>query len=316
MSCLYLNESDVAQLLDMPLAIEAMQEAFLALAAGQAENVPRARAAAPGIVLHSMSAAAGYLGLVGWKQYTTTRQGARFLIGLYDQQSGELVCLIAADRLGQMRTGAVTGLAARWLALPTADRVGLFGSGWQAESQLAALAAVRPLQQALVYSRDAARRSEFARRMADQLALDVQPVDDPRQAVLDLPVVITATTSRQPVFDGQWLANDVLVCAIGSNWLNKTEIDTTVVQRSQRIVCDSIEGCRREAGDFSQALRDGLFDWSRAVELKEIVERAEPPAGGVQLFKSVGMALEDVALGGKLLERARQVGAGRELELD
>ncbi len=144
MSVLLLRETDVEQLLDMSMTIDVMAEAFRQLAEGHAENVPRRRAQASGIVLHSMSAAAGYLGMLGWKQYTTTRSGARFHVGLYDQESGELIALIEADRLGQMRTGAVTGLAASLLASSDAQEVGLFGSGWQAESQLAAVATARP----------------------------------------------------------------------------------------------------------------------------------------------------------------------------
>ncbi len=137
---LYLTESDVAELLDMPLAMQAVEEAFRRLSSGEAVNVPRARAQAPGIILHTMSAAAGYLGLVGWKCYTTTRQGAQFHVGLYDQESGRLVALIEANRLGQLRTGATTGVAVQCMAPADATEMGLFGAGWQAEAQLAAVA--------------------------------------------------------------------------------------------------------------------------------------------------------------------------------
>src|SRR5436190_23529291 len=152
MSFIYLTEDHVAALLSMPLAIEVMEEAFRHLAAGEAMNVPRVRAQGKGIVLHSMSAAADYLGLVGWKCYTSTKQGARFLIGLYEA-SGELVALIEADRLGQLRTGAASGVAAEWLAPREATEVGLFGSGRQARTQLAAIAVARPIKRAFVYGR-------------------------------------------------------------------------------------------------------------------------------------------------------------------
>lgn len=316
MSCLYLTEADVDRLIDMPTAIDAMQRAFVSLAEGRAINVPRKRAKAGGVVLHSMSAAAEYLGLVGWKQYTTTRDGARFLVGLYDHETGALRALISADRLGQIRTGAVTGLAARWLAAESAGQVGVFGSGWQAESQLTAVAAARPIKQAVVYSRDPDRRRAFANRMTKTLGIDVRPADAPREAVEGMPIVVTATTSRVPVFDGAWLDDSALVCAIGSNWLNKAEIDITTVQRAARVVCDSIACCREEAGDFQASLQADVFAWSDAVELPQIVTRRMPSVEGIQIFKSVGMALEDIALGHVLLDRAEQNGLGSVLPID
>ena len=125
MAALYLTEAEVEGLLDMPSAVAAVEEAFGQLAAGQAANVPRQRAMGRGIVLHSMSAAADYLGLVGWKCYATTKAGAKFLVGLYESQTGSLVALLEADRLGQMRTGATTGVAVRHLSAPSADQLGL-----------------------------------------------------------------------------------------------------------------------------------------------------------------------------------------------
>ena len=318
MGTLLLREAEVERLLDMRSAIDAVEESFRRLAAGEAANVPRTRAIAPGLVLHTMSAAANYLGLSGWKAYSTTRHEARFHVGVYDQQSGALVALIEAGYLGQLRTGATTGVAAQWMARPDVGEVGLFGSGRQAETQLAAVAAVRPIHRAYVYSRNEDRRNAFAERMSERLKINVTPVDRPQEAAEDLPLVITATTSRMPVFDGNDLAEGALVCAIGSNWLNRAEIDTNVVRRADNIVCDSIEACRHEAGDFADALEKGVFDWSRAVELADVVSgravgRSRPES--ISLFKSVGLALEDVALAGKLLELARAAGVGTELPL-
>ncbi|HET6880104.1 MAG TPA: ornithine cyclodeaminase family protein [Pirellulales bacterium] len=315
---LYLTENDVKQLVDMRLAIDVVEEAFRRLATGEAMNVPRQRAKAPGIVLHSMTAAAPYLGLVGWKCYTTTKSGARFLVGLYEAASGELVALVEADRLGQLRTGAVTGIAAKLLAAADAEEVGLFSAGYQGETQLAAVAAVRRLRRVRIFSRTAEKRSAFADRMSAELALEVLPVERPEEAVENTPIVITATTSSTPVFDGGCLAEGAFVAAVGSNWLNRAEIDATVVRRSENIVCDSIEACRHEAGDFAQAEKQGAFDWSRVVELADVVagnSRGRSSPEGIVLFKSVGLAIEDVALGGKVLELARRQNLGRTLPL-
>jgi ornithine cyclodeaminase/alanine dehydrogenase-like protein (mu-crystallin family) len=318
MPVLFLREAEVAQLVDMPTAIDAMREAFGALARETADNVPRVRAKAPGVVLHSLNAAAEYLGLVGWKQYTTTRHGARFMVGLHDAQSGQLVALLEADQLGQMRTGAVTGLAVELLAPPEADSLGLIGAGWQAESQLAAVAAVRRLREVLVYSRSPETREAFAQRMRAQLGVSVTPIEHPRRAVEYQPIVVTATSSKDPVFDGRWLTRGTLVCAMGSNWLHKAELDVEAVRAANLVVCDSIAACQAEAGDLVKPLADGAFRWQDAVELADVVagkHRGRASADDIVIFKSVGLGIEDVALGAKVVERARERGLGSQLPI-
>jgi len=316
MGALYLTESDVAALVDMPSAIESVATAFRHLADGQAENIPRVRARAPGIILHGMIAAAGYLGYVGWKCYTTTRAAARFQVGLYDQATGNMVALIEADHLGRLRTGATTGVALRLMAQADSSELGLFGAGRQAETQLAAAAAVLPLRRAFVYSRSEERRASFAESVRARLSIEVTPVDRPQEAAEDLPIVITATASATPVFDGSWLAEGAVVCAVGANALSRAEIDATTVRRADIVVCDSVPACRAEAGDFVDALEKGVFDWQRAVDLSEVVAgRAvgRSRSGGIAIFKSVGLAIEDVALAALLVARAKKAGRGIEL---
>jgi alanine dehydrogenase len=313
MGALYLTESDVVALVDMPSAIESVEAAFRRLADGQAENIPRVRARAPGIILHGMVAAAGYLGYVGWKCYTTTRTTARFHVGLYEQATGDMVALIEADQLGRLRTGAVTGVALRLMAQADSTELGLFGAGRQAETQLAAAAAVLPLRRAFIYSRSPERRAAFAEKMQTRLAIEVTPVDRPQEAAEDLPIVVTATVSATPVFDGSWLAEGSVVCAIGGNALSRAEIDATTVRRADIVVCDSVAACQNEAGDFVDALEKGVFDWQRAVDLSNVVAgRAvgRSRTGGIAIFKSVGLAIEDVALAALIVTRAKKAGRG------
>ncbi|MCC7086160.1 MAG: ornithine cyclodeaminase family protein [Pirellulales bacterium] len=313
MAVLYLTEADVARLIEMRTAIEVVEEAFRQLADGGANNIPRVRAISPGIVLHSMSAAAGYLGHVGWKSYTTTTSGAKFLVGLYDAESGDLEALIQADLLGRLRTAAATAVAIEWMADMHAAEMGLFGTGGQAAMQLEAVCLARPIHRCYVYSRKREKREHFSANMSAKLGIEVHPVDRPAGAAGDLPIVVTATTSAAPVFEGKTLAEGAMVAAVGSNWPNRSEIDVTTIRRADNIVCDSIAACQNEAGDFREAIQCGVFDWSRAVELADVVAgkavgRNNPQS--VTLFKSVGLAIEDVALAGKLLELARTNGAG------
>lgn len=316
MAAIYLREDDVRDLLDVETAIEVLEAAFRGLAEEKAVNVPRTRARAPGITLHTMSAAAEYLGFVGWKAYTTTRTKAHFYVGLSAVESGELVALIEADFLGQLRTGAASGVATEYMARPDAKNVGLFGTGKQARTQLKAMTAVRRIERVEVYSRNAERRHQFAREMSEYCGTQVVAVHSPLEAAGEKDIVICATSSEVPLFEGRVLEPGTHLNVVGSNYLAKAEIDIETVRRADTIVCDSIEACRREAGDFVEALEAGVTDWPLMHELAEVVVgrqtgRARPEH--ITLFKSVGLAIEDVALAAKLLERARDENVGQPL---
>lgn len=312
MSAIYLTEQDVRELVDMESAVEAVEGAFRALADATAEDVPRQRARATGVMLHSMSAAATYLGLVGWKSYTTTRTAARFLVALYET-SGELAALIEADHLGCLRTGAATGVAARALA-PEVEAAGLFGAGHQARTQLAALAQVLPLRRATVYARTAATRERFAAQQSAELGFEVRAAARPEEAARELPLVVTITNSREPVVEPAWIADDALVCAAGSNAIGRSELGAELVGRAKHVVCDTLRSCRNEAGELVAAADAGAFRWDDAIELGPIVRgTTAAPTSGLRIFKSVGLAIEDVALGAVVLERARRTGRGTAL---
>jgi alanine dehydrogenase len=316
MSAIYLTEDDVRELLDVGTAIEVIEEAFRRFSEQKAANIPRSRAAAPGIVLHVMSAAAAYLGYVGWKAYTTTRNAARFHVALYDAQSGAMAALIEADYLGQLRTGAVSGVATQYMARPDVRTVGLFGAGKQAATQLKATCSVRRIERAEVYCRNADRRSEFAREMSEYCGTQVVPVHSPEEAAAEKDIVICATSSKTPLFEGRVLVPGTHLNVVGSNYLTKAEIDVETVRRADTIVCDSVEACRREAGDFAEALEAGVTDWQLMHDLGDVVSgertgRVRPE--DITLFKSVGLAIEDVALGARLLELAREEKLGKPL---
>ncbi len=315
---LYLTEDDVQELMDMESSIEVVKQAFRALGDGQATNVPRARAASSGIVLHTMSAAAEYLGLVGWKAYTTTKQGARFHVAVYDIQTGEMAALIQANFLGQLRTGAASGVATEYMARPDAKIVGIFGAGLQARTQLKAVCTVRRIERVEVYCRNEERCSQFAEDMTEYCATKVVPVRVPDQAAAEKDIVITATTSKTPLFDGRVLDEGTHLNIVGSNFLAKAEIDVTTIQRADHIVCDDIQQCKLEAGDFSLALEQGMTDWPLMHDLADVVADRETGRAlpeNITLFKSVGLAIEDVAMAARIIERAREEGLGKEMQL-
>ena len=315
---LFIAESDVRELLTMDLAIEAVEDGFRRLAAGEAMNVPRRRARTSEVVLHTMSAGCSAYGLVGFKAYTTSRQGNRFHVVLYDGSSGAMVAVIEADWLGRVRTGAASGVATEYMARPDATGVGIFGAGGQARTQLQAMCAVRPITEARVYSRDQERRERFARDMEPLCRISVVPVNRAEEAAADMDIIITATTLREPVLKGEWLSEGTHINAMGSNALNRAELDVDTIRRSDTIVADSVEQCHIEAGDFVAALEQGVLHWSRVVELADVVagrQTGRPTPDSITLFKSLGLAIEDLAVAARVLEMARERHVGTTLPM-
>lgn len=316
MAALFLSEADVEWLLDMPTAIEVVEAGFRAWADGKADNQPRRRAAAPGAVLHLMGAASEYLGYMGVKVYSSTRTNARFHVWLYDVESGELVAVIEADRLGQMRTGAASGVATRVMARPDSAIVGCFGTGKQARTQLQAVCAVRKIERIEIYGRKEERREQFADEMAALCDVPVVAVHEPDAVAAEKDIVITATTSKVPLFDGRVLDEGTHLNVVGSNWLTKAEIDTTTVCRADHLVCDDIEACQLEAGDFVAALEAGSLEWDRVHDLADVLtglETGRAVPDDITLFKSVGLAIEDIAVAVRVYQHAQEESIGQRL---
>ena len=199
---LFLTEREVVGLLPMDECIEVLDEAFSHAGAGQVEIKPRSRIRMPNGFFHFMAASDEGHGVFGYKAYPSFAGpgGSKFLVMLYDFESGELLALLEAGRLGQIRTGAASGLATRYMARQDASTVAVFGSGFQARTQLEAVCAARDIKQARVYSRRAERRDEFARRMSEQLNLNVEAVESPSDCVAGADVIVTITSARDPVF--------------------------------------------------------------------------------------------------------------------
>lgn len=309
---LFIREDDIARVLRMPDVVAAVEDAFRQAGLGTAVNRPRHRASSGDTILHVMSAAIPALGVMGLKAYSSARDGTRFLAMLYSTETGELLAVMEADRLGQMRTGAASAVATKYLARPDAGTVGIIGTGWQARSQLAAVACVRPVALVKCYSRDARRREAFAEEMIRELGAEVVAAERAEEAV-EAEIIITATTSSEPVLSGAWLRPGMHVNAIGSNWAQKRELDTEAVTRAGRIVVDDLEQAKLEAGDLIQPVEESVLDWERVVELGTVVAGTEPgrrSADEITLFESQGIALEDVAAMKLAYDRARALGVG------
>jgi alanine dehydrogenase len=307
---LYITEAEVADLLSPAEAVEAVEECFRRMAAGSVENRPRYRLGLEEGALAVMAAADLELGYAGAKVYAGFSSGARFVVLLFRADSPELVAVIEADKLGQLRTGAASGVAAKYLARSGARSLGLIGCGWQAEAQLAAIRAVLPdLEQVVAYCRNEKSLRAFCKKHG------AEPGESHRDAG-SCDVVVTVTTSKDPVLRGEWLQPGALVCAVGANDGRRRELDNVVLERAAFVCCDSRENAKLESADLSEPVESGVLDWLEVHELQEVV--AGEVAGrqsdeDVVVFKSNGLAAWDVAAAVAVVERARKRGAGREL---
>ncbi len=313
---IFISEDQVDQLLTMPDALREVENALRDFGIGGAQNMPRQRVRAANGVLHVMPAGWLTRGYMGYKAYAGFRGGARFYFHLFDSNTGEYLAIIGADKLGQIRTGAASGVATKYLARADALTAGILGTGWQAETQLQAVCAVRNIRAVNCFSRDETRRNHFAEKMSAQLGVSVRAVTFAEAAVRDSDIVIAITNAAQPVLRGEWLSAGAHVNAAGSNWLNRREVDSETLKRANAIFVDSIEDARIESGDLAIPVSENVIGWHQVQEISALLAgRAvgRTSDGDITFFKSNGIALEDVAVGAWVYERAREQGIGAEL---
>ncbi len=314
---LYLTEQEVDRCIDMSATLDVVELSLEHQSDGGALNNPRQRlTAAPDTHVNTMMAADSTLGIFGFKTYTLAGGIYRFFVFLSDSHSGELLAIVEANRLGQLRTGAATGIATKHLARGSADTVGIIGSGYQARTQLEAVCAVRGIRQARVYSRSPERRSVFAAEMSESLSIEAVSVQSARRAVDGADIVITITNSRTPVLEGAWLEAGMHIDAVGGADAYVTELDEAAITRADTIIVDDREQAKIESGELMMSAARGTLIWERTIELWQIVSgqthgRRRPQ--DITLFKSLGMALWDISAAKAAYDRAVELGLGRHL---
>ncbi len=314
---LLLTENEVENLLDMASTLDAVEEILRQHAEGRATNRVRRRVGLPGgSGLNVMFAGAPDIGALGLKAYTVASTGARFYTMLFDPVSGELLSIMQSDKLGQLRTGAASGVATKYLAREDANSLGIYGAGWQAESQLEAIAAVRKLDRVVVHTRTEASRKAFADKMGKRLGLEIETTHAPEEPAAQ-DIVVTVTSSSQPVLRGEWLRPGTHVNAAGSNFLFKHEIDRDVVKSASLVTVDSREELGLEAGNLLMGLETGAIMPEAVRELGQIIAGQVPgrqSEEAITLFASQGLALEDMAAARIVYDRAREQDVGREID--
>lgn len=314
---LFLTEKEVSGLLSMPLALEAVEEGFRLQAEGRAANSPRSRIRLPAGHFNFMSAASDGLGVMGHKAYAAVRgHPIRFYMHLCSSETGELLSVMEAGRLGQVRTGAASGVATKYMAREDASTVGIIGAGFQARSQLEAVHAVRPVSRARVFSRTPERRERFAERMSARLGIEVTAAESAEECVSGSDVVITITSSSRPVLEGGWLSPGAHVNAAGANHWMRRELDGSAVGRCDVIATDDVEQAKLECGDLLYPVERGTVRWEQVRNLSDVVAGRTPgrrSGDDITLFESQGLALQDIAVGARIYRLALERGVGAEV---
>jgi alanine dehydrogenase len=298
---LYLSESDVARLLSPADAVEAIEACFERMARGVVENRPRYRLRLEGGALAVMAASDLELGYAGAKVYSAFGEGARFVVTLFRTDEPELVAVVDADKLGQLRTGAASAVAAKHLARTGASTLGVIGCGRQARSHVACIRTVFPeLERVVAYCRTDSRLRAFCEEN------DCEPGESHRDPA-ECDIVVTVTGSPDPVLRGEWLVPGALVCAVGANDGRRRELDNVVLERASFVCCDSIEDARLESADLIEPIESGVLDWLEVHELHEVVAgevTGRQADDDIVVFKSNGLAAWDVAAAVAVLTRA------------
>ena len=307
---LFLNEADVQAVLDPAAAVDSVESCFARMAQGGVDIAPRRRLKLEEGRLAEMAAADVELGYAGAKVYAGFGEGASFVVVLFAVDRPELVAVLEADWLGRLRTGAASAVAAKHLARGGATTLGVIGCGDQAETQVACIRAALPsIEMVVAYCRTERNLREFCERVG------AEPGNSHRDAAAQ-DVVVTITTSRDPVLRGEWLREGTLVCAAGANNGSARELDNVVLERASFVCCDWLPQARQESADLIEPVETGVLDWLEVHELHEVVGGELPGRQSdddIVVFKSNGIAAWDIAAAAAAVERARERGVGTEL---
>ncbi len=314
---LLLRDQDVDQLVTMDLILPAIEDMQRQYGEGHAYNLPRRIIMTDNREMASMGGGLFYQDVFGAKTYTVVQGGYAFHVSLYNAHTGQLLAFLQANRLGQLRTGATTGLAVKYLARQNATSVGIIGSGAQAGTQLEAICKVRGITQAKVYSPNPERRHAFAMRMSSSLGITVTAVDANRDAVAGSDIVDCIANNTDPVVLGEWLSPGVTVVGAGPTAWRARELDEAAVTKADRIYVDSLEQAAYEAGDLASAVSKGLIQWEQMWELRRLVAGFAPGRRSdkeVIYAKLMGTGVADVAAAKLAYDLAKQQGIGTEIE--
>ncbi len=311
---IWLTEADVVSLMNLPQAIDALETGLRRQAEGSAKTMDKTHMTWDGgSTLHAIGAVYETRDIVGAKTWAHTAGGASPLLLLWNASTGALLAVIEAFAMGQMRTGGVSGVAARWMSAPDADSMALIGTGKQALAQLAAVAAVRPLRSVRIWGRDPGRRDALAAKAAALgYGFDIQTPATVAEATDGAAIVTLVTRAREPFFTAAMAAPGAHINAVGAITPEREEFTPDILDRAALVVADDPGSALRLSREFSTYFP---ADTARILPLSTLVghpaDRAQ--GGDLTVFKAMGMGLSDLALGIELHAAARTAGLGRSI---
>ena len=313
---LFLKDDDVQESVSMSQMIEAIENMQYKYGKGEAYNLTRRKIIAPGGLLSVMGGGLYYDNILGVKTYTVVKGKYSFQVSLYDAETGALLCYTQANRLGQLRTGATTGVAVKYLSNPDSSRLGIIGTGYQAPTQLEAILKVRNIQSVKAFSPTSEHRESFARNMTNQFQIPVVSVNSAKAAIQESDIVVSIAATMEPVIDGTWLAPGTTVIAAGPTTWRAHEVNDEVLIRADKIIVDSLEQAPIEAGDLSGAVDRGILQWSQLYELRHSVSKTmliRDDSEQIIFAKLMGTGVADVCAGKLAYDNATAKNLGTEL---
>ena len=314
---LFLRNEDVNQCVTMEAMLETIETMQSRFGKGEAYNLGRRKIIADTGMLSVMGGGLFYEGVLGVKTYTVVRGSYSFQVSLYDASTGALLSYMQANRLGQLRTGATTGVAVKHLASKKDLQVGIVGTGGQAPTQLQAIASVREVSGVKAFSRDKERRTEFAAKQSEALGIEVEAANSNEDAVRECDLVIGIAATTEPVVKGGWLKQGATVIGAGPTTWRVSEVDDETLTRADKLFVDSLDQVPIEAGDISAAVDKGLLNWSQLTELRHAVSGSiagRDNDGQIVYAKLMGTGVADVAAAKLAYDSAREQGLGTEMD--
>ena len=314
---IFLRDSEVSESLTMKQMIEKIESMQSHYGEGEASNLPRRKIIASGGMLAVMGGGLFYEGVLGVKTYTVVKGQYSFQVSLYDAETGKLLCYTQANRLGQLRTGATTAVAAKYLTTKSNMTIGIIGTGYQAATQLEAVSKVRDIANILAFSRTESSRQQFAENMSTSLQIPVTSAKSAEETVKNSDLVICIAATMDPVINGDWISSGTTLVAAGPTTWRANEVDTLTIKRAHKIVVDSIEQAPIESGDLSSSVDQGIIQWSQLVELRHIVsgnQSGRDNNAQIIYAKLMGTGVADVAAAKLAYDTAKQLGIGTEMD--
>jgi ornithine cyclodeaminase len=306
------TEAQTRKLIDMERAVKLLDRMFRDRAAGKMRSVPRRRLKGSEKQLNMMAAWHQDMDLLCLRAYA----GASNTVTLYSGRTGAIQAIVNMAYLSSLRTGAATGVAAKYLAPPGSRVIGVIGPGWQATFQVEAIAETCSIEQVVVYGRTPKRRKDFIKQMSKAIKAEWKEVESVDAAEAAADILVVATDASTPVATGAALKDETLVASIGANATVKHEVSNNLIRHMDLITTDDLAAAKADSGDLVEACQTRITRWEDIVPLEKIVAEGAPqPRPKRILFQSNGIADEDLAVSKYVLEQAKKRKLGKTIDL-